>query len=97
MTKIELIGTVIGTLVLNKVIVRLQGYYGYWKFNREFRNAQKRLSKCSHVKTKMVNIGTDEHPYMAEKCVSCWGLKLFTSLGHNTPTREWTANNIKPD
>ena len=97
MTKIEFVSVMAGTLVLDKVIIRLQEYYHHWKFNREFRNAQKRLNKCHHIRTKLVNIGTDEHPYFAPKCLDCYGLKLWTFSDKNgNHTEEWCANSAKP-
>ena len=88
MTKIEFVVVMAGTLILDRVITRVQSYYHYWRFNRNLhRNwlkAQKRMTNCNHSRISTFNAGTDEFPLPTNQCLDCRAYQ--DSMGKWFPT-----------
>lgn len=68
----------------------------FWKWDREYYAAARRMRGCAHTRTMFVDVGTP--PYdCVEKCRDCWALRL-PKLGGEWPTKEleWTPNTANP-
>ena len=68
----------------------------FWKWDREFYAAIKRMRGCAHARTMFVDVGSP--PYdCVEKCRDCWALRL-PKLGGDWPAKEleWVPNVANP-
>ncbi len=75
------------------LIRRAYTHFLFWKFERDYRAATRRMQECDHENTMFVDVGTP--PYdCVEKCRDCWALLLPDLADHSV--RGWVANTAKP-
>ena len=67
------------------LLKRAYSRFLFWKWDREYYAAAKRMLGCSHARTMLVDIGA-----IAEKCCDCWALKLPVLDGSGG--MQWTPN-----
>lgn len=71
----------------------------FWKWDREYDAAERRMKGCAHARTMFVDVGTAPFDCV-EKCRDCWALRL-PKLGDEPsewPAKEleWTPNAANP-
>jgi len=79
-----------------KSLRQMYAAFWFWKWDREYYAANKRMRGCKHTRTMFVDVGSP--PYdCVEKCRDCWALRL-PKLGGVWPTKEmeWNANSANP-
>lgn len=68
------------------LIRQAYSFFLFWKWDREYYAAARRMRGCVHTRTMFVDVGTP--PYdCVEKCRDCWALRL-PKLGSDWPTKE---------
>lgn len=79
--------------LIKKYALRAYSRFLFWKWDREYHDAVKRMRGCTHERTMFVDVGT-----VYEKCIDCWALHV-PKLGGEWPTNkmEWTPNSADPE
>lgn len=68
----------------------------FWKWDRDYIAAEKRMRGCAHKRTMFVDVGSPPYDCI-EKCRDCWALRV-PKLGGEWPTKklEWVPNSANP-
>lgn len=61
----------------------------FWKWDRNYHAANKRMRGCVHKNTMFVDVGV-----VLEKCRDCWALRVSALDGSDR--MEWTPNSASP-
>jgi hypothetical protein len=71
------------------LVRRAYAAFLYWKWDREFYAADRRMRGCAHTRTGFVDVGV-----VCEKCRDCWALRLPAVDGSGV--LQWTPNTASP-
>ncbi len=74
---------------IKKAIIQAWSSFLFWKWDREYHAAVRRMRGCSHVNTMTVDVGI-----RCEKCRDCWALLMPALDG--SERLDWTPNCVFP-
>lgn len=76
-------------MTLRKAAEQLYSRFLFWRWDRQYHSAVRRMRGCAHARTMHVDVGMT-----LEKCRDCWALRVPTL--HDPSQMEWTPNSAPP-